>query len=112
MLEFDYEIQYKQGKHNVVADALSRVEGSEILHMAMTVIECDLLKQIHEAYERDAVLKNIIEELKQKLRSKKHYSWYQDILRRKNKIVVPAETELREMIMSWLHGSSHAGHSG
>lgn len=32
LLEFDYEIQYKEGKENLVADALSRVEGSEILH--------------------------------------------------------------------------------
>lgn len=112
LLEFDYEIQYKQSKDNVVADALSRVDGAEILHMAMTVVECDLLKRIQEEYEKDALLKDIIEELKKKPTSKKHLSWYQNILRRKNKIVVPSEVTLREMILNWLHGSSHAGHSG
>lgn len=50
LLEFDYEIQYKQGKENIAADALSRVEGAEILHMAMSVLECDLLKEIQENY--------------------------------------------------------------
>lgn len=80
LLEFDYEIQYKEGKDNVVADALSRVEGAEILHMAMTVLECDLLKQIQEEYEKDMVVKGIIEELKKNPASKKHYSWFQNIL--------------------------------
>lgn len=44
LLEFDYEIQYKQGKENLVADALSRMEGSEVLHMALSLVECYLLK--------------------------------------------------------------------
>lgn len=30
-----------------------RVEGADILHIAMTVLECDLLKQIQEEYEND-----------------------------------------------------------
>lgn len=30
LLEFDYEIQYRQGKDNLAADALSRVGGSEV----------------------------------------------------------------------------------
>lgn len=42
LLEFDYEIQYRQGKDNVAADALSRVEGAEVLHMAMSVLDFDL----------------------------------------------------------------------
>lgn len=112
MLEFDYEIQYKQGKTNVVAADLSRVDGAKILHMAMTVIERDLLKQIQEGYEKDVVVKGIIEELKKKTRSKQHYSWYQEILHRKNKIVVPSQANLRLMILQWLHGSNLAGHSG
>ena len=52
LLKFDYEIQYKQGKDNVVADALSRVEGAEILHIAMLVLECDLLKKYKRLMKR------------------------------------------------------------
>lgn len=32
LLGFDYEIQYKSGHDNVVADALSRVHGTSQLH--------------------------------------------------------------------------------
>lgn len=89
LLEFDDEIQYRQGKENLVADALSRVEGAEVLHMAMTVVECDLLKQIQSLYETDAELKEVISALQQNNKTKRHYSWIQNILRRKSKIVVP-----------------------
>ena len=95
LLEFDYEIQYKQGKDNVAADALSRVEGSEILHMAMTVLQCDLLQKIMSGYEQDQLLMEIIEQLQKDPKAKKHFSWSQGILRRKNKIVVPNDGELR-----------------
>lgn len=57
LLEFDYEIQYKEGKENLVADALSRKEGSEVLHMDMTVLECDLLLQIQQGYDNDPTTK-------------------------------------------------------
>ena len=33
LMGFDYEIQYKCGKENVAADALSRVHGSALLCM-------------------------------------------------------------------------------
>lgn len=105
LLEFDYEIQYKQGKDSVAADALSRVEGSEVLHMAMTVLECDLMQKIKEAYVTDGAVKQIIDELRDKPNGRKHFSWTQGVLRRKSKIVVPAVTELKDLILEWLHSS-------
>ena len=112
LLEFDYEIQYKQGKENLVADALSRKEGSEVLHMAMTVLECDLMLQIQQNYDSDPTTKEIIEALKLSPRSKKHFTWSQEILRRKSKLVVPNNTILRNKILDWMHSSCGGGHSG
>jgi len=112
LLEFDYEIQYRQGKENVVADALSRVEGSEVLHMAMTVVECDLLKDIQAGYANDSQLQDIITALQRDPDSKKYFSWSQNILRRKSKIVVPANDNIKNTILLWLHGSGVGGHSG
>lgn len=112
--EFSYEIQYRQEKENVVADALSRVEGAEVLHMAMTVMECDLMQQIQDHYETDTACKEIIDQLKKDHQAKKHYSWTQGVLRRKSKIVVPAVVTLKDTLLEWLHssGSGGVGHSG
>lgn len=112
LLEFDYEIQYRQGKDNLAADALSRVEGSEVLSMALSVLECDLMTEIKRCYTEDRQIMEIIEALKQNGDAKKHFTWRQDILRRKSKLVVPAVIELRNKILEWLHGSSSSGHSG
>ncbi|KAG7579311.1 Integrase catalytic core [Arabidopsis thaliana x Arabidopsis arenosa] len=112
LLEFDYEIQYRQGKENLVADALSRVEGAEVLHMALSLVECDLMKEIQAGYANDVVLQDIITALQQKPDSKRHYSWVQGILRRKSKIVIPSDGELKNTILQWLHCSGVGGHSG
>lgn len=111
LLEFDYEIQYRQGKENVAADALSRVEGAEVLHMAMSVLECDILKDIQKHYETDKDLM-MITALKGDPAAKKHYSWTQFVLRRKSKIVVPHDVQLRNSILQWMHCSGSGGHSG
>lgn len=112
LLEFDYEIQYRQSKDNLAADALSRVEGSEILSMALSVLECDLLKEIKRSYTDDVLLREVIEALKKKTDAKKHITWSQETLRRKGKLVIPAVFELKNKILAWLHGSSSSGHSG
>lgn len=112
LLKFDYEIQHKQGKENLAVEALSRMEGVEVLHMALTVLECDLLKQIQEAYDKDNKVNELIESLKKEPFSKKHYLWVQKVLRRKNEIVIPDDLLIKQTILEWMHSSSAGGHSG
>ena len=83
-----------------------------MLHMGMSVLDCDLIKEIHEGYSQDRVIEEIIEKLKRDPSSKKHYSWVHNILRRKSKIAVSAVEEFRTRILEWLHSSGDGGHSG
>lgn len=43
LMGFTYEIQYRKGKENIVTDALSRVRGAELLQLALSTIESDLM---------------------------------------------------------------------
>lgn len=43
------------------------------IHMAMSVLDCDLMKDIQEGYNQDREIAEIIEKLKREPGSKKHY---------------------------------------
>ena len=62
---YDYEIGYKKGKKNVMADILSKVQSSELMLMAISVISSNLISQIQLSWEKDVELKNLISQLQQ-----------------------------------------------
>ena len=45
-MEYDYEIQYKQGKENLVADGLSRLFRLQLLALTLSSITSDLMEAI------------------------------------------------------------------
>lgn len=54
LLEYDYEIQYKKGKENLVADALSRRDNSEDASCnTITVFQPDWLTDVAASYIGD-----------------------------------------------------------
>jgi len=59
---FQYEIHYKNGVENKVADALSRVQGSELLLMAVSTIQSNLIALIEQNWQQDPTLQNIIQQ--------------------------------------------------
>lgn len=50
LLGYDYEIFYKKGYENKVADALSRIPGFELLSLTISSISTDLLDRIRKSY--------------------------------------------------------------
>lgn len=60
---YDYDIHYRSGQVNQASDALSRVQGSEMLLMAISVITSNLEQHIKLSYHLDKILVSIIEEL-------------------------------------------------
>ena len=109
LMEFDFKIEYKQGTKNVDADALSRVQcDALVVHQPAL----DLLDRIKAAWLVDVDLQKIISELLQDPLSHRHYSWVRRELRRKGRLVIGKDQELRKLILTWLHSTACGGHSG
>ena len=54
MLGYDFEIVYKKGKKNFVADALSRKdENVEALFCAISIIQLDWINEARDEWKKD-----------------------------------------------------------
>nr|GEU50407.1 hypothetical protein [Tanacetum cinerariifolium] len=84
LMGYDYVIAYKKGRENVVADALSQVQGITLFTTAISQIEPLLLNRILDSQNND------VEE---------------------NRMAVGGNAELREEIVKLCHESPMGGHS-
>jgi hypothetical protein len=102
---YDFTIEYKPGKDNVAADALSRV-----CVMALSTPEVKLLDELKKGTEKDNSLQNILNNIstgqEQKFVHKDGLVYY------KSRIVVPDDTHLKTKILLEFHSSPICGHAG
>ncbi|GAU27517.1 hypothetical protein TSUD_147110 [Trifolium subterraneum] len=112
LMGYDFEIHYKEGVNNNVADALSRRTGAELLPLLLNNAQEDLLERIKESWSNDVVLHNSIQELQADAKSHPKFTWCRGELRRKGKLVIGADPTLKQIILNWLHDSPSGGHSG
>lgn len=112
LVGYSFEIQYKEGKENIAADALSRVSGSQLLHLALSQIHHDFYKDLQRLWESVPNLHQIIQELQTEPSKHSAYSFTNGELRRKGKLVVGNDPSIKLHIFQWLHDSAVGGHSG
>lgn len=116
LLGMNYSIQYKKGKENVVADALSRrVEydkETETQLFAMTLSTPAWLQEISASYQGDTESLDLIALLSITPTAKPPYSLAKGVLKYKDKVVVGNEKELRIKLLQTFHDSAWGGHSG
>lgn len=112
LMGFDFEIQYKEGVENRAADALSRNAAAELLPLLLDNGQDGLLDTIKVSWARDTQIQLLINDLQQNPSSHPKFTWHNSKLRRKGKLVIGDDLELKRIILQWLHNSSFGGHSG
>ncbi|GAA0185393.1 hypothetical protein LIER_32681 [Lithospermum erythrorhizon] len=83
LLGLDYIIQYKQGKENVVADALFRVQHDTTQFMAIFTVQPSWMQEIIGSYFQDKELQHVIAGIVVKPAEFPQYSYKESILRYK-----------------------------
>jgi len=111
LMGFQYEIQYRRGVENIAADALSRVQGAELLILAISSITSDILDHIKASYLLDNNIQHVLGQL-EKGHKVSHYSLQGGLLRKKGRLMVGPDMALRDQILQWVHDSPFGGHSG
>jgi len=60
---FDYEICYKKGKENAVADGLSRIPAFQLVTIAVSSVNSELLELVKQSWQTDIQIQEVIGKL-------------------------------------------------
>ncbi|GJV87957.1 putative mitochondrial protein [Tanacetum coccineum] len=113
LLGYDYEIVYKKESENVVADALSRMDSSgEFLQIYVSSVSSGVWDNVKDSWKNDLDTQNLIKSLEHHSYKGNKYSWTGEILKRKGKVVVGNDPELRKELVQHFHDEAIGGHSG
>jgi hypothetical protein len=113
LLGFDYEITYKKGSENVVADGLSRaVKVGEGALLAITASQPAWAEEVIESYQQDTLPMTVIPELVISNTANTDFTLQNGILRKQGRIYIGSNGTLRERLIEEAHSSAMGGHSG
>ncbi|XP_015953413.1 uncharacterized protein LOC107477848 [Arachis duranensis] len=107
LLGFDFEIQYKPGRENVAADALSRC-----FFAAFYTPQLDWVTTLKEDLQADDSLKALLLQCRQNPQGEGNYSSKNGLLLWRNRVVIPLGSSLIKLILKEYHDSVIGGHSG
>jgi hypothetical protein len=113
ILGYDFEIVYKKGKQNVVADALSRKdEDVEAFLYAISIIQPDWIIEAKYEWKNDEKVWTLIQRLWQDSSASDTFTWKNDSLWYKYRLYLCKNSQLKQKVLLELHTSLVGGHSG
>ncbi|KAJ0810360.1 putative nucleotidyltransferase, Ribonuclease H [Helianthus annuus] len=110
LLGFDFDIIYRPGKHNEAADALSRLTHSSFL--ALSTQHPSLLDSVRRALIIDPSLRTLQNNFLKDPNMFPGYCIKDDLLLYHNRLVIPSDPSIRQLLLREFHSSTSGGHSG
>ena len=107
LLGYDFTTEYKPGKDNLAADALSRS-----FFMVWSQPNMEILPVLHATITEDTKLNNIRELCCKGTLPHPNYSTYDEPLYWNGRLVIPRKHDLVQQILHEFHTSPLGGHSG
>ncbi|XP_074346704.1 uncharacterized protein LOC141685510 [Apium graveolens] len=112
LLGFDFEIQFKLGAANRVADALSRKRTGEVVLCELVSTHGVSWEQLSKEVEADRDLQLIIQGLKGEEGETSKFHMVHGELRYKGRMVVPRSSKVIPSLLEAYHDSPVGGHAG
>lgn len=106
-LGYDCVIEYKARKENLAADSLSRM-----MMLSWSEPQASILQKIEQATIKNVALQELIQLCKQQPESQTNYTIKGNLLYWKNRVVIPEEKELIQMLLKEFHNSPIGGMLG
>ena len=110
MMGYDFEVFYRAGSTNAIADALSRKPQSSFY--AISTVTSNLLQQIAHTWSTDPTLVQLLHTLQTAPNKASKYSWTDGQLRRRGRLVIGQDASLRRQLFQFFHNTPEGGHSG
>ena len=113
MLGYDFEIMYKMGKQNVVADALSKKdEDVEALLYAISIIHPDWIAEARDEWKNDEEIWTLILKLRQDPSASNTFTWKDDLLWYTDHVYLGKSSQLKKKVIFEFHSSPIGGNLG
>lgn len=116
LMEYDYTIEYKSGKENLVADALSRspnLKGEEAEScQVIAVVVPEWVQDIKKSYETDIQAHKILSMIGTTADPDGNYQLESGLLKYKGRLYVGESTDIKHQLLTVYHSSAFRGHSG
>lgn len=116
LLEYDYTIEYKAGKDNLVADGLSRSPnlkvGEDEQCSTVAVVIPEWVQDIKMSYEGDIQAHKFLSIIGTEVDPTGNYRMEAGLLKYQGRIYVGESTDIRQMLLQAYYASAFGGHSG
>lgn len=107
-----FDVIYKPGPKNKIADSLSRqIEEVELNNLKSFPIWLQS-QQVQQEVTEDEQLKQVIEDLLKDPNSREGFSLQQGVLLYQNRLVLSSKSPCVPLILQEIHSSPAGGHSG